>query len=139
MSRAFFGLHRGSIILRYWFNLVLLHIFYYITPVYNKILLQFSNLQKNIISTECLSILGAVLRRAAHLSKGFSTARPSTPRKRFYTSIWAVLDKNVLSRLNTARRHNINIANIWNVLLNKEIQLAENCSASQHKCKLRKY
>ena len=29
----------------------------------------------------------AVLRRAARLSKAFSTARPSTPKKWFYTSI----------------------------------------------------
>ena len=46
----------------------------------------------------------AMLRRAARLSKAFSTARSSTPKKRFYASILAVLDEKVLARLNVARR-----------------------------------
>ena len=43
----------------------------------------FSNLQRNITSTERLFILDAVLRRAARLSKAFSTARPSRPKNNF--------------------------------------------------------
>ena len=45
----------------------------------------FSNLQRNIMPTERLFILDAVMRRAACLSKVFSTACPSTPKKWFYT------------------------------------------------------
>ena len=61
----------------------------------------FSNLQRNITSTERLFILDVVLRRAARLPKASSAARPSTPKIRFYLSIRAVLDKKPLARLST--------------------------------------
>ena len=40
----------------------------------------------------------AMLRNTACLSKTFSTACPSMPKKRFYTSIWAMLDENILAK-----------------------------------------
>ena len=83
-------------------------IFYYNTPIYKEILLKFlQSTEKYYVNRTPFHFrrrAEAVLRRAARLSKAFSTARPSTPKKWFYTSIWAVLYEKVLARLASARR-----------------------------------
>ena len=83
-------------------------IFYYNTPIYKEILLKFlQSTEKYYVNRTPFHFrrrAEAVLRRAARLRKAFSTARPSTPKKWFYTSIWAVLYEKVLARLSTARR-----------------------------------
>ena len=81
-------------------------IFYYNTPIYREILLQFLQFEEkhyvNRAPCHFRRRVEAVLRRAAYLSKTFSTARPSTPIKWFYTSIWVVLYEKILARLSTA-------------------------------------
>ena len=66
-------------------------IFYYNTPIYREILLQFIQFTEkyyfNRTPFRFRRRTEAVLRRAARLSKAFSMARPSTPKKWFYTSI----------------------------------------------------
>ena len=66
-------------------------IFYYNTQIYREILLQFFQFTEkyhvNRTPFHFRRRAVAVLRRAARLSKAFSTARPSTPKKWFYTSI----------------------------------------------------
>ena len=66
-------------------------IFYYNTPIYWKKSLQFLQfIEKYYINRTPFNFrrrAETVLRRAARLSKAFSTARPSTPKKWFYTSI----------------------------------------------------
>ena len=66
-------------------------IFYYNTPIYRKILLQFLQFTENYYVNRTpfhfIRRAEAVLRRAGYLSKSFSTARPSTSKKWFYTSI----------------------------------------------------
>ena len=66
-------------------------IFYHNTQIYKEILLQFLQFtEKYYVSRTpfCFRRCAeAVLRRAACLSKAFSMARPSTPKKWFYTSI----------------------------------------------------
>ena len=66
-------------------------IFYYNTPIYREILLQFLQFtEKYYVNRTPFHFrrrAEAVLRRAAHLSKAFSTARPHTHKKWFYTSI----------------------------------------------------
>ena len=83
-------------------------IFYYNTQIYRGILLQFLQFTEKYYVNRTLFHFRrraeAALRRAARLSKAFSTARSGTPKKWFYTSIWAVLYENVLARLNTERR-----------------------------------
>ena len=78
-------------------------IFYYNTPIYREILLKFLQFTENRTPFHFRRRAEAVLRRAARLRKAFSTARPSTPKKWFYTSICAVLYGKVLARLSTAR------------------------------------
>ena len=100
MSRNFLILHRASVLL-------LIYLIYCLC-IYSTIIPQFLKYtEKYYISRTTFHFrrcAEAVLRRAARLSKAFSTAPPSTPKKRFYTSIWAVLDEKVLARLSTARR-----------------------------------
>ena len=95
-------------IFAYLFNVVFMVIFYYNTPIYREILLQFIQFTEKYYANRtsfCFRRRAeAVLRCAARLSKAFSTARPSTPKKWFYTSIWAVLYEKVLAHLSTARR-----------------------------------
>ena len=83
-------------------------IFYYNTQIYREILLQFLQFtEKYYVNRTPFHFrrrAEAVLRRAARLSKAFSTARPSTSKKWFYTAICAVLYEKVLARLRTARR-----------------------------------
>ena len=66
-------------------------IFYYNTSIYKEILLKFlQSTEKYYVNRTPFHFrrrAEAVLRRAARLSKAFSTARPSTPKKWFYTSI----------------------------------------------------
>ena len=66
-------------------------IFYYNTPIYKEILLKFlQSTEKYYVSRTPFHFrrrAEAVLRRAARLSKGSTTDRPSTPKKWFYTSI----------------------------------------------------
>ena len=66
-------------------------IFYYNTPIYREIPLKFLQFTEkyyaNITPFHFRRRVEAVLRHAARLSKAFSTARPSTPKKWFYTSI----------------------------------------------------
>ena len=66
-------------------------IFYYNTPIYREVLLKFLQFtEKHYVNrTPFLFRCGAeaVLRRAARVPKALSTARPSTPKKCFYTSI----------------------------------------------------
>ena len=61
-------------------------IFYYNTPIYKEILLKFlQSTEKYYVSRTPFHFrrrAEAVLRRAARLSKVFSTARPSTPQKK---------------------------------------------------------
>ena len=60
-------------------------IFYYNTPIYREILLQFLQFTEkyyvNRMSFYFRRRAEAVLRRAARLSKAFSTACPSAPKK----------------------------------------------------------
>ena len=83
-------------------------IFYYNTPIYREILLKFLQFTEkyyvNRTSFHFRRRAEAVLRRAARLSKAFSTACPSTPKKWFYTSIGAMQNEKDLARLSTARR-----------------------------------
>ena len=62
-------------------------IFYYNTPIYREILLQFIQFtEKYYVNRTPFRFrrrTEAVLRRAARLSKAFSMARPSTPKKWF--------------------------------------------------------
>ena len=73
------------------FNVVFMDIFYYNTKTYREILLQFLQFTEkyyvNRMPFHFRHRAEAVLRRAARLSKAFSTARPSMPKKWFYTSI----------------------------------------------------
>ena len=63
-------------------------IFYYNTPIYKEMLLKFlQSTKKYYFNRTPFHFAEAVLRRAARLPKAFSTARPSTPKKWFYTSI----------------------------------------------------
>ena len=66
-------------------------IFSYNTPIYKEILLKFLQFtEKYYINRTPFHFrrrAEAVLRRVARLSKVFTTARPSTPKKCFYTSI----------------------------------------------------
>ena len=66
-------------------------IFYYNTPIYRETLLKFLQFTKkyyvNRTPFHFRRRAEAVLRRAARLSKTFSTARPSTPKKWFDRSI----------------------------------------------------
>ena len=83
-------------------------IFYYNTPIYREILLKFLQFtEKYYVNRTPFHFrrrAEAVLRHAARLRKAFSMARPSTPKKWFYTLIWAVLYEKVLAHLSTARR-----------------------------------
>ena len=92
----------------YFFNEVFMDIFYYNTQIYREILLQFLQFtEKYYVNRTPFHFrrrAEAVLRRAPCLSEGFSTARPSTPEKSFYTLIWAVLYEKVLACLSTAGR-----------------------------------
>ena len=58
-------------------------IFYYNTPIYREILLKFLQFTENRTPFHFRRRAEAVLRRAARLSKAFSTARPSTPKNGF--------------------------------------------------------
>ena len=75
-------------------------IFYYNTPIYREIPLRFLQFtEKYYVNRNPFNFrrhAEAVLRRAARLSKAFRTARPSTPKKWFYTSI-CVLGRDVLN------------------------------------------
>ena len=66
-------------------------VFYYNTQIYREILLQFLQLtEKYYVHRTPFQFrrrAEAALRRAACLSKAFSTARPSTPKNWFCTSI----------------------------------------------------
>ena len=66
-------------------------IFYYNTQICNGILLKFlQSTEKYYVNRTPLHFrrrAEAGLRRAARLQKVFSTARPSTPKKWFYSSI----------------------------------------------------
>ena len=66
-------------------------IFYYNTPIYREILLEFIQFTEkyyvNRTSFRFRRRAEAVLRCAARLSEAFSTDRPSTPKKWFYMSI----------------------------------------------------
>ena len=97
MSRLFLILHRDSIFL-------LIYLLWCLW-IYSIIIPQFT-WKYYVIKTpfHFRRRAEAVLRRAARLSKAFSTARPSTPKKWFYTSIWAVLYEKDLTGLSTARR-----------------------------------
>ena len=83
-------------------------IFYYNTQIYKEILPKFLKFTEkyyvNRTPFRFRRSAEAVLRRAARLSETFSTAHPGTPKKWFYTSIWAVLYEKGLARLSTARR-----------------------------------
>ena len=83
-------------------------IFHYNTPIYEETLLKFlQSTEKYYVNRTLFQFrrrAEAVLRRAARFRKALSTARPSTPKKWFYTSIWAELYEKVLARLSTARR-----------------------------------
>ena len=72
-------------------------IFYYNIPIYKEILLKFlQSTEKYYVSRTPFHFrrrAEAVLRRTARLRKAFSTAYPSTPKKWFYTSIWAMFVK----------------------------------------------
>ena len=65
-------------------------IFFYNTPIYKEVLLQFLQFTKkyyvNRTPFHFRRRTEAVLRREARLSKAFSTARPSTPKKFWYAS-----------------------------------------------------
>ena len=78
-------------IFTYLFNVVFMVIFYHNTPIYREILLQFIQFTEKYYANRtpfCFRRRAeAVLRCAARLSKAFNTARPSTPKKWFYTSI----------------------------------------------------
>ena len=83
MSRPFLILHRDSVVLLIYL-MQCLGIYSITIPQFKgKYFSDFSNLQRNITSTERLFILDAVLRRAARLSKAFSTAHPSRPKNSF--------------------------------------------------------
>ena len=66
-------------------------IFYHNTPIYREIFLPFlqftSKYYVNKTPFHFRRHAEAVLRLAARLSKAFSAARPSMPKKWFYTSI----------------------------------------------------
>ena len=66
-------------------------IFYYNTPIYKEVLLKFlQSTEKYYVNRTPFHFRDraeAVQRRAARLSKAFSTARPSTPKKWFHTLI----------------------------------------------------
>ena len=83
-------------------------IFYYNTPIYRDILLKFLQFtEKYYVNRTPFHFrrrAEAVLRLVARLSKAFSTVRPSTPKKWFYTSICAVLYEKVLAPLSRTRR-----------------------------------
>ena len=107
-SRTFLILHRDS---QFLLNYLMYCLWVYsiIIPKFTwKYFFNFSNLQRNITSTEHLFILDAVLKPCWGVQHAFQkrsgTARPGTPKKWFYTSIWAVLYEKVLTRLSTARR-----------------------------------
>ena len=91
MSRTFLMLHRDSLFCAYLFHVVFMDILYYNTPIYSEILLKFLQItEKYYVNRTPFHFrrrAEAVLRRAARLSKVPSTARPSTPKKWFYTSI----------------------------------------------------
>ena len=74
---------KGSFYLIY---LVLVNIFYYRTPVYWEMLLQFLQFTEkyhiNRMPFHFSRRAEAMLRRAARISKAFSTACPSTPKKK---------------------------------------------------------
>ena len=80
----------------------------YNTPIYKERLLKFlQSTEKYCVNRTPFHFRGraeAMLGRAARLWKVFGTACGSTPKKWFYTSIWAVLYKKVLARLSTTRR-----------------------------------
>ena len=86
---------------------MLVHIFYYNTPVNREILLQFFQFtEKYYIKRTPFHFrprAKTMLKRVARLLKAFSRARPSTLNKRFYTSIWAVQHEKILARLSIAR------------------------------------
>ena len=100
-EKNFFNITQRFCIFAYLFNVVFRDIFYYNTPIYREILLKFLQFtEKYYVNRTPFHFrrrAEAVLRRAACLSKAFSTARPSTAKKRFYTSIGAVLYENVLA------------------------------------------
>ena len=101
----FFNITLRFCIFAYLFNLVFVYIFCCNTPIYREILLQFT--EKYYINRTLFHFrhcAEAVLKRAARLSKVFSTARPSTPTERFYTLIWTLLDEKVLARFSKAWR-----------------------------------
>ena len=93
----FFHATSGFCNFAYLFNLVLLHIYYYITPIYREIFLQFLQYYINRTPFHFRHCAEAVLRHPACLSKTFRTT------KGFITSIWAVPDEKVLARLSTAQ------------------------------------
>ena len=65
------------------------YIFYYNTPIYKEILLQFLLFTEKYINRTSFHFrhrAEAVLRRAARLSKALDTAHPDMPIKRFYMS-----------------------------------------------------
>ena len=76
-------LHRDSVFLIICL-MQCLWIYSIIIPQFTeKYFSNFSNLQRNIMSTERLFILDAVLRRSARLSKAFSMARPTRLKNAF--------------------------------------------------------
>ena len=85
-----------------------MEMFYYNTPIYKEVILKFlQSTEKSYVNRTPFHFRGraeAMLRRTARLRKEFNTARPSTPKKWFYTSIRAVLYEEVLARLSTTRR-----------------------------------
>ena len=91
-------------------------IFFYNTPIYRKMLLQFLQFtEKYYVNRTPFHFrrrAEAVLRRAARLSKAPNTARPSTPKKWFYTSIWAVLYEEDLACLSTVWRSKIDLSKV---------------------------
>ena len=66
-------------------------IFYYNTPIYREILLQFLQFtEKYYVNRRPFNfrrLIEAVLGRAARISKAFSMDHPSTPKKCFFMSI----------------------------------------------------
>ena len=88
MRRTFLISQRDSVF-AYLFNVVFRDIFHYNTPIYREILLKFLKFtEKYYVKRTPFHFrrrVEAVLRCAARLSKVFSTVRPSTTEKWFYT------------------------------------------------------
>ena len=70
-------------IFAYLFNVVFMDIFYYNTPIYREILLNFLQFTENGTPFHFRHHAETVLRHAARLSKAFRTPCPSTPKNGF--------------------------------------------------------